>query len=118
MSNFGIQIFNQSGQVRMDTSTSTIRLTSRHLIPAKKLVMTESSFLSIPGFSPSTDRVVLIPNEAGEFVYDVGSSINWPFLPNIVPANGGVTLIWNGSNNYKRNPANYISCIAVVMRKI
>lgn len=114
----GLRVWNESGQLRLDTNDKTLRLTDMIRVGNRNLQATQtiSQFVSIAGFDPSVDGVFLNPGEPGYLWYEVDNYSGYQHMPDIAPRLGGVNLTWRGHTSRWMGAVRYMSCYLMVLR--
>jgi len=92
MALFGLRVFNESGQLAMDTNSFTYQVLWQGVIDFSGT--TPSYSLSIPGFNPANCVFMIIPTRAQDVQVaendGLGNSKSYPYVTTGV---GGVTVL-------------------------
>lgn len=113
-----MRVWNESGQLRLDTNDRTLRLTSMIKVGYRRVPQGSviNQFIPIPGFNPAIDGVFLNPGEPAALVYEAQYNSGYRFMPDISPVAGGVNIIWRGFGPKGSASAGYMDCYLMVLR--
>lgn len=113
----GLRVWAPSGQLRVDTSDRTLRLTDSIYVASRRLGgnAVQSALIAIPGFDPSKDGAFLSGAEAGYLGYDA-AEVEDGFLPSFSPVVGGVNVTWRGYGGEYSRTIRYMAFYVKVLR--
>lgn len=116
MSDAGLRVWNAAGELRLDTSDETVRLTEMFYVPSRTVSHREvvSEFFPLPNFDAAHDRVFITPTAMPTLRYENNALVD--FVPWLQVVTGGVEVRWYGSYWRADGPISYIASHIVVMR--
>ena len=91
MALFGLRVFNESGQLAMDTNSFTYQVIWQGVIDFSGAV--PSYTLNIPGFNPTSCVFMIIPTRSQDVQAAEGESGNFKSYPYVTTAVGQVVVL-------------------------
>lgn len=114
---FGMRLWNAAGELRIDTTDRTMRLSQLIHLDARTVPQftSQQQVVAVDGFDPAVDGAFLVfatsPRTGDQ------KNIYQDQMPDIIPAAGSITVRWLGNTSGYNHTTYFLACHLVILRK-